>query len=84
MAGLASSPTLGEDSCLQLHGGIYDATPSDLDRALLEPRSTSAQLDAVEALARQVEGLLSRRLDQYRPNQLERKKMMMGLSLQQS
>ena len=68
-SGLASSPTLEEDSCLQLHGGIYDATPSDLDRALLEPRSTSAQLDAVEALARQVEGLLSRRLDQYRPNQ---------------
>ena len=45
----------------------YDPTP---DRALLEPRSTSAQLDAVEALARQVEYVLSRRSTQQQPIRL--------------
>ena len=45
----------------------YDPTP---DRALLEPRSTSAQLDAVEALARQVERVLSRRSPQQPPIRL--------------
>jgi hypothetical protein len=63
-----SSPTLEEDSlsyCLEMHGGIDDhkeAPTNQLDRALLEPWSTAAQLGAVEALSRQVQGLLSRRL----------------------
>ena len=60
------SPNPGEDSHRMALSG-YDPTP---DRALLEPRSTSAQLDAVEALARQVEYVLSRRSTQQHPIRL--------------
>ena len=67
-SGLSGSPTLEEDSlsyCLELHGGILEPGRSQLDRALLEPRSAAAQLAAVECLSLQVQRVLSKR--QQRP-----------------
>ena len=59
---MEASPTLEEDRlsyCLELHDQPYT---NRLDRALLEPRSISAQLEAVEALSLQVQGVLSNQL----------------------
>ena len=63
---LMASSTLEEDGvtyCLQQYGGIHDKTSEhnvdyELDR--------SAQLDAVEALSQQVQGVLSQRLSRHR------------------
>ena len=71
-SGLPDSPTEVEDSFtrrLQVQKGLRGQTPCRLNRALLEPGSTSAQLEAVEELARQAEGILARRLDRHQGNQ---------------
>lgn len=71
-SGLPDSPTEVEDSFtrrLQIQKGLRGQTPCHLNRALLEPGSTSAQLEAVEELARQAEGILARRLDRHQTNQ---------------
>lgn len=71
-SGLPDSPIEAEDSFtrrLQAQKGPRGQTPSHLNRALLEPGSTSAQLEAVEELARQAEGILARRLDRHQTNQ---------------
>ena len=64
---MEDSPTLEEERlsyCLELHDQPRTiANRSQLDRALLEPRSISAQLEAVEALSLQVQNVLSKKLN---------------------